>query len=62
MTTLELTPEQREALEEVLQRSIRELETEARHTDSSEFKDQLKTQKGMLSQVLEMLQPAAVSS
>ena len=60
MATLQLEPEELRALEESLQLSISDLEVEANHTDSSEFRENLKQKKRILDQVCRKVHASAV--
>lgn len=52
MTSLELAPEELNALDETLAHSVRDLAEEMSHTDSREFKDRLKQRKTVLESLL----------
>lgn len=60
MTSLQLAPEELNALDETLARSIRDLAEEMSHTDSREFKDRLKQRKTVLERLLTKVQGIAV--
>ena len=59
--TLELTPEQRDALLDLINRELLEIGEEIRHTNTPEYRKNLKQGKQVLHTVQEMLapQPAA---
>lgn len=48
MNHLELTPEEAEVLNQVLERSLAALELEIQHTDHKEFRDLLKQRRATL--------------
>lgn len=60
MTNLELTPEELNALEEILARRISDLAVEVGHTDSHDFKAMLKQRKVVLDHLLNKVRQAAV--
>lgn len=55
MITLELTPDERDHLVEVLTVALSELRMEIAGTDSQDFRDRLKQRKAMLTKVLAAL-------
>jgi glycine cleavage system regulatory protein len=55
MITLDLTPDEREHLVEVLTSALSDLRMEIANTDSQDFREMLKTRKLMLVKVLEAI-------
>jgi hypothetical protein len=60
MYTLNLSVDEHQALVEVLECSISELHSEIVHTDRCEFKEELKTRKRTLLQLLETLKTETI--
>jgi len=52
---VELTPEQRDQLLQLVDVALREIGPEIRHTDNSSFRDDLKSQRGTLRSVHNLL-------
>ena len=52
MTKLELTDEESQVLVETLELSVMDLQSEVTHTDSYDFKEQLKRKRAVLDRVL----------
>ena len=55
MITLDLTPDEREQLTEVLQVALSELRMEIADTDRQDFREMLKERKRVLNKVLEAI-------
>ena len=63
MTKMELTVEEQEMLEQVLENSLATLELEILHTDHQEFKETLKRRRAVLRGLLaKMQQPIALAA
>lgn len=62
MKTLELNVEEQQLLKESLERSVRDLEMEIRHTDSHDFKDMLRKKKAALDELQAKLHAPVVSA
>lgn len=56
MITLELTREEAIELQEILREYLLNLRAEIRDTDSSDFKEQLRTEKGVVVKIIEHLE------
>jgi hypothetical protein len=55
---IDLTPEEAEALREVIANSLKDLPSEIRHTDSRVFRHELRTRREVLLRVSERLRQA----
>jgi hypothetical protein len=62
MARLELTPAEAEVLREVVEKTLVDLRREIAHTDSREYRDQLRWRESLLGEVLERLGAPATAS
>ena len=59
MIELDLTPEETAVLASILETDLSDLRMEISHTDSFDFRTELKSRKALLNKVLERLKTAA---
>jgi hypothetical protein len=55
MPEIDLTPEERLVLTDILKRALEDLHTEISHTDSGDYRDALRARRGVVEKVLESI-------